>query len=403
MIYLLEALFILAPTYVWRFRLGPVPLNVLEILIFGFWAVFAIWLWRKRQWAEFWQAIRADHPKILRWSAGFFLGAGIISALISPAHQRAAGLFVAYFLQPIITYFLAAYILRRPQAKDHFIKVVFLMVGIYGVYAVIQYYTLIGVPPQWWGNSVEPKRALAVFEYPNAFALWLTPLLAFGLPFFFDREFKPAPYKIFYALGFGGLLFNLSRGGWAGFLAAAALFALSYQNKKVLKYLTMLLIPLVVVVYLLPNLRYRLILPFKGDKSTLSRFSLWHTADSMLKSSPILGKGLYGFRTLYDKFNTDALTPAYDYPHNIFLNFWVETGLLGLLSFLVLCGSVFWRGLRNKASPYQLGIALFILAMFVHGLIDVPYFLNVLALEFWLMLALANSMPGSVAAPAQSN
>jgi O-antigen ligase len=249
------------------------------------------------------------------------------------------------------------------------------------------------VPPQWWGNSVEPKRALAVFEYPNAFALWLTPLLAFGLPFLFDREFKPGWFKFLYLLGFGGLLFNLSRGGWAGFAAAVVVFALSYQNKKVLKYLVALLIPLAIVIYILPNLRYRLILPFKGDKSTLSRFSLWHTAESMLKTSPILGKGLYGFRTLYDKFNTDQLTPAYDYPHNVVLNFWVETGLLGLITFLLICAWAFIGGLRNKGSPdrgpYQLGLALFIVALLVHGLIDVPYFLNVLALEFWMILALA--------------
>lgn len=388
MIYFLEALFILAPTYVWRFKLGPLPLNVLEILIFVFWAIFAAWIWRAGLFADF-KTFMRGLPKIFLWLTGLFFIAGVISTVISPAHMRAAGLFVAYFFQPIVTYFLAAYILQKPALKNHFVKMLFVLAGVYGIYAVVQYYTLIGVPPQWWGNTVEPKRALAVFEYPNAFALWLTPLLAFGLPYLFDREFKPALIKAFYVLGFCGMLFNLSRGGWGGFAAAALVFALSYQNKKVLKYLALLLIPLAIVIYSLPNLRYRLILPFKGDKSTLSRFSLWHTAGSMIKSSPVLGKGLYGFRTLYDKFNTDRLTPAYDYPHNIFLNFWVETGLLGLLSFILLALYVFWDGLRNKASPYKLGIALFIVALFVHGLIDAPYFLNVLALEFWVMLALA--------------
>jgi len=388
MIYFLEALFILAPAYVWRFKLGPIPLNALEIIIFIFWLVFAIWVWRRNLFTDFWKHVK-NHSKIFLSAIGLFFLAGIISTIISPAHMRAAGLFVVYFFQPIVTYFLAAYLLRETTDKNHFAKMIFILVGIYGIYAVLQYYTLIGVPPQWWGNSVEPKRALAVFEYPNAFALWLTPLLAFGLPFLFNRDFKPNWYKIFYLFGLGGLLFNLSRGGWAGFAGAVVIFALSYQNKKVIKYLIALLIPLAIIIYILPNLRYRLILPFKGDKSTLSRFSLWHTAGSMIKSSPVLGKGLYGFRTLYDKFNRDSQTPAYDYPHNIFLNFWVETGLLGLLSFLLISGYVFWDGLRNKASPYKLGIALFIVALFIHGLIDAPYFLNALALEFWLMLALA--------------
>jgi hypothetical protein len=51
-----------------------------------------------------------------------------------------------------------------------------------GLYAVIQYTTLLGVPQAWWGNSQEPKRAVAFFLHPNFYALFITPLLAFLLP-----------------------------------------------------------------------------------------------------------------------------------------------------------------------------------------------------------------------------
>src|SRR4051812_4744073 len=178
MLYLLEALFILAPTYVWRFKLGQLPLNVLEMLIFIFWLVFIVWIFKQNRAKEFWNFVK-NQPRLLLVGIALFFLAGVVSAIISPAHMRAAGLFVAYFFQPIITYFAAAYILQNPKYKNYFVKMIFLLIGLYGIYAVLQYFTLIGVPQQWWGNSVEPKRALAVFEYPNAFALWLTPLLAF--------------------------------------------------------------------------------------------------------------------------------------------------------------------------------------------------------------------------------
>jgi O-antigen ligase len=128
------------------------------------------------------------------------------------------------------------------------------------------------------------------------------------------------------------------------------------------------------------------LLPFKGEKSTVSRFSLWETADKMILSSPILGKGLNGFATDFNSYNTDPGLAPLDYPHNIFLNFWVETGLLGLISFLGLSISIIWLGWQKflKGSLYGLAIILFMIALYVHGMADAPYFKNDLALVFWI-------------------
>ncbi|MCA9389730.1 MAG: hypothetical protein KC585_03955, partial [Candidatus Magasanikbacteria bacterium] len=67
------------------------------------------------------------------------------------------------------------------------------------------------------------------------------------------------------------------------------------------------------------------------------------------------------------------------YPHNIILNFWVETGLAGLLAF-------FWivfAWLKKKEA-----MLLPLVALLIHGLVDVPYFKNDLAIVFFLVLAL---------------
>ena len=53
---------------------------------------------------------------------------------------------------------------------------------------------------------------------------------------------------------------------------------------------------------------------------------------------------------------------------------------------------VSWRGWRNgdsEWSPYQLGVMLALVAVIVHGMVDVPYFKNDLSLEFWTLLAIA--------------
>jgi O-antigen ligase len=127
-----------------------------------------------------------------------------------------------------------------------------------------------------------------------------------------------------------------------------------------------------------------------------SRIELWTDTLRLLRARPLLGAGLSGF--------ADRITPYYTHfhtaanfidPHNIVLNFWVETGLLGLLAFAWILGAAVvstargWVTLPAGWRPYQLGVLLAMAAVVVHGLVDVPYFKNDLSLEFWALLAVA--------------
>ena len=50
-----------------------------------------------------------------------------------------------------------------------------------------------------------------------------------------------------------------------------------------------------------------------------------------------------------------------------------------------------WRGRRagSEWGPIELGVFLALVAVLVHGLVDVPYFKNDLSLEFWVLLGVA--------------
>ncbi|MHB8871078.1 MAG: O-antigen ligase family protein, partial [Candidatus Doudnabacteria bacterium] len=316
-----------------------------------------------------------------------FFVAGLISTFVSPDLHRAAGQFLVLFLMPLLIYFPSAFILANPINKIRFVKILFITTGLISAFGIIQYFTLIGLPTEWWGNTNEPKRILSVFEYPNAFALYLAPLLTFLLPFVKQGALKNLVYKISFALGIIALLLTLSRGGWIGFVAAAGVYIMFFATKKerIAAFTGFFIAALIVLAT--PNLRYRVILPFMGEKSTVSRFSLWNTANKMIKDSPILGKGLYGFKTNYDKFNSDPNLPSINYPHNIFLNFWVETGLLGLISFLGLTIYFITRAIKQKGL-LAISTILFLTAIYFHGFADAPYFKNDLALIFWIILSL---------------
>jgi len=82
------------------------------------------------------------------------------------------------------------------------------------------------------------------------------------------------------------------------------------------------------------------------------------------------------------------------YPHNVFLAMWSELGILGLVAFMLLLGTLLWRGWRaygaadGFARPLLWGTSAAFIAISVHGLFDTPYFKNDLAIEFWVVAAL---------------
>lgn len=387
MFYFLGLIFALSPSYLVRAKVAGVGINLLEILVAIFLIGFTIWLVKKKQTAEFKQFVFSRSRKFLIATSVFML-AGLISAFVSPIHSRGAGLFVVYFLEPILLFFPAAYLFQDPANKDRFVKLIFFLIGAFSLYGIIQYFTLIGLPIKYWGNTVEPKRILSFFDQPNSFALWLGPLLAFTIPFLTQNNFKKVWIWISWILGATAIVFSLSRGSWVALLVAVVFYFVVAPGKKVKLALIGIFLVMATIIYVQPLFRFRITSALHHDSSTTSRLTYGKIAKNMIKDSPIFGQGLYGFETNFSKFSTDPTVAPINLSHNIFLNFWVETGLLGLISFLFISIWAFIRGYKNRVLTYSLGLCLFLITLFVHGLVDNPYFLNALALEYWMILAL---------------
>ena len=355
------------------------------------------WLAYKKELRQF-LAYSFGRDKVLFWLLSLFFLAGVIALFVGGFSVPKAGQFIVLFLEPIGIFFLLRYIAANSSRTHEAIRVaMYLFVAGCGLLAIIQYATLLGLPSDWWGNAAEPKRAIGFFVHPNGLALFISPLLAFLVPDLFRRLEKGAWRRsqstvaaaAAWGLGAIGLFLSLSRGGWIGFAAAAIVYGIFMASRK---YLAATLVGIVVcglAVAAIPNLRYRIILPFYGEKSAVARFSLWQTGERMVRDNPVAGKGLIGFGNNWDKYNLDPNLDHYNSPHNIFLNFWVDTGLLGLLSFLGLLLYAVVEGFRRRTDVWKTGLVLFVVTLVVHGLIDTPYFKNDLALVFWIVYALA--------------
>ena len=187
MSYLLALTILLTPAYAVRFSLLGLPTNLLMLWIFFVWVCFAIWLLSKNKVSDFFLFIKQTDKKILSLVALFFL-AGIISLFAFGASQNKFGQFVVLFLQPISLFFIAVFEWQQnPKTKNLLLFTFYFLLGLMGIYAIIQYFTLLGLPPAYWGNGVEPKRALGFFTHPNFYALFSAPLLAFLIPDVFQN------------------------------------------------------------------------------------------------------------------------------------------------------------------------------------------------------------------------
>ncbi|MCJ7736296.1 MAG: O-antigen ligase family protein, partial [Anaerolineae bacterium] len=160
-----------------------------------------------------------------------------------------------------------------------------------------------------------------------------------------------------------------------------------------------LLVGVVALIPLLRTPRFAGMLDL-GQGTTGFRISLWYSSLGMIRDHPLLGVGLdnflYAYRTRY------VLPTAWEefslsHPHNVFMDYAVRLGLLGLCAF-VWTQVVFWRqvlphrGRRTTPAGRALAIGLAgsMAGFLAHGLVDASYFIIDLAFVYMLSLALAS-------------
>jgi putative inorganic carbon (HCO3(-)) transporter len=135
--------------------------------------------------------------------------------------------------------------------------------------------------------------------------------------------------------------------------------------------------------------------PNDPNNTVLSRIPIWRAAVHMIQDHPITGIGLDSFAADL-KVYAPGVQESHTHPHNLFLNFWVVLGLLGLLAYvwvLVWFARAISAGVRARGPlwPVYVGLAGALAAILVHGLVDTTIWRNDLALQFWTLVAIATA------------
>ena len=377
----------LAPAYLVRWRYGFYPTTLLETAIVLTVVVFAFETWRGHL--------------ALQWRTAFtipallFILAGAISVLVAPSRTAGLGLYRAYIIEPIAFAFVLMHAVttwRRALAVLSGFGVAGIVVGLANSILVIaalraHTYDVTQTPP------------VVIYTTANALALFLGPLIAVAASLFLhgtSRELRICS-GVFLLVAVPSMLLSFSRGGYLAMAAVAVGLALSHRRRW------LLLAGLVIaggLVSAIPPIFHRISIEFQNVGGTTffgraGRLELWSATLKMLSHYPIFGAGLSGFAERIGPYWNANHPERFIDPHNIVLNFWVETGLLGVFVFawlLVLVFRISWQGWKKSDSdwrPIFLGVLLAMVAIVVHGLVDVPYFKNDLSLLFWALAGIA--------------
>jgi O-antigen ligase len=441
-------LFLLLPTYLIRFSIGPLPMTALEAMVLILVAIFCfkkILSARKKN-SQFLPtrppssgtAYDLQLSQLKEFVSGqwllvsgivlFLLGA-TISIFTSIDLRSALGEWKAFYVEPVLLaltiYFASKNNKQIQKAVLTGLTISATTVIIFTLWQVASGGTF--VPPGFFQTD-GTFRATAWYGFPNGVGLYIAPLVPLALFHltqhiermrrgnwkleignwllftFYSLLLITAPFAIWLAKSTGALI---------GLTAGIVLLLLFYKSTR--KITLWLLASGFLLLIALPSYN-----PIKQellfqDRSGQIRLSMWSETIELLKDHPILGAGLASYSERIEPYHTTVNGEGieiFHHPHNVFLTIWVNTGLVGLVGFILVLIWFFSRGMRHIArdkshqSPYhaetkpkQYHLSLFLISsmtvLLTSGLVDSPYIKNDLSIVFWSLIVLMILSSGS--------
>lgn len=362
----LLAILVLLPTYLIRFSIFGLPLNLLDILIGCGFIHCCI----------YYRGIRVSVA--YRVMAVTFLLIGLVAIGVSGAKLDALGVYKSYLIAPILVGAMLQTI--RPQLQ-HILQALGWCLLFIGLVATIQWLTGYGIPAPWNIGGID-VRVTSIFEYPNAVGLLAAPIVALSLAWLIHEQRQKVFFLIVALVGTLAIGLSHSDGAVVAVIVALGFTLLFTRHRTVVISISVLVFA---IALLLPPVKTVILLQ---DSSGEVRLALWEGTLNLLRDRPLFGAGLANFPNVYPEYKLDRHVELLLYPHNILLDFWVELGLAGVVWLVCVVGRFFKRGLQGKKYRHHLVLMAGMVAMLVYGLVDVPYFKNDLSVVFWLLLAL---------------
>ncbi|MDO8557682.1 MAG: O-antigen ligase family protein [bacterium] len=377
-------LFGLTPLYLVRFGVFGIPTTLFEALLYIAFFIASAQASRKGAFKELFSL-----PREHMFRAGLLLLVlGVIFSVALNPTLRSLGIIKGWFLDPFLMFLLIR------NAGDNVRRKLFSAYAVSGLCVA-----LIALGYVFAGSVTYDGRLRAFFESPNHLAMYLAPAALIMLWRFVVTSSKQK--RILFGMALVSLLAVLyltgSFGAWVGVVGALVLGL--FVPRLTAKFRVIVIVIVIVGGALTPFLATRF-WPFLQEmfyvperSSASSRMMIWRSALVIGKDNTVFGIGPGNFQDRYlaeQKNYPPYLEWAVPQPHNIYLAFWLQTSLLGLVGFLLLLWWFFKQTLDNWT--LDLGHLAFIVILYIllHGAVDTLYWKNDLSVVFWGLLAIAS-------------
>ncbi|MCX6766966.1 MAG: O-antigen ligase family protein [Candidatus Moranbacteria bacterium] len=371
-----------------KIKFGWVSFNILELLIA---ILFLIWIFNKEKkyppTGDHPQGDKIPNTKYILPVSLIFIGL-IVSVLANKNYYVGLGAIKGWFIVPIVFVIIFFDALKYDEGllKKSLLAMFFSGTAI----------SIVGVVYKFLGVVTFDDRLKIFWDSPNQLAMFLAVPFLIGL--FFTLQEREARTKRLYILSLTlvglGLYFTYSYGAWlAVAVALSVIIWLKYSKKDHKKYLAIFAILLVAFLAWASLNKYKSIESLGARSSLASRVTIWKSAGLMVEKNPLFGIGPGNFQEKYleyQKYFPPYLEWSAPQPHNIFLAFWLESGLLGLAGFVILLFYFFQDNKKAIANNRGVGILLLGIMIYIlaHGLVDTTYWRNDLAILFWMIIAM---------------
>ena len=386
----------LIPMYLIRFGVFGIPTNVLEISIYLTFLSFIF----EGPWIN-WKELYKNYKPYIFSIALIFSGL-ILSTLINQNYREGFGIIKGWFFDPLLFSFVLIHKMKTREDIENILKTFYFSALAVGIIA-FEYL--------FYGRLTFDRRLQAFYTSPNYLAMFLSPAVFVG--FYLMKNAEPIkgirkyamPITLFLILLI--IFFTYSYASWISIILSFLI--VSFIAKKINKKIILILILIIFIAFLTQLGNPKLKDIFSERSSLSSRIMIWKSSALMIKNNPIFGIGPGNFQNKYleyQKYFPPYLEWAVPEPHSLYLAFWLQSGIMGLIGLICLI-SIWLRKMikeilnNQKNNPLRLNetssrieaslvlvISLgIIIYMLLHGIFDTTCWKNDLALIFWMIFS----------------
>lgn len=350
-----------------------------------------------------------------------YWGIATVSTALSPVKVAALkdwGELTLYLL----FFALSVRVLRSPRLRSWLIVLYLHVALIISVYGLQQGYFGASALATWVDPESPMSHLVRVYSYlgnPNLLAGYLLSAIALSLVamFAWSGWLPKALALTMFIVNTDCLFLTYSRGGWIGFaVMIITLFVLlgywlspqlppvwrRWSRPLLLISLTVVFLLAAISVVFVEPVRERFFSMFagRGDSSNNFRINVWIAVTQMIHDRPILGigPGHNAFNKIYPIYQIPRFSALSAY--SILLEVAVETGLIGLASFVWLLVVTFHQAVQQLVRSRQLcrqdglwliGAIAALVGMLAHGTVDTVWYRPEINTIWWLLVGLIAS------------